>query len=171
MHVSPHSPQPGSVQFQFLVPTFLILPFFLYSTIRQGINYSAKILLANLTLQSTLLHGHKSTNIAINEKCKLGCLLAWIISAPWLEQSTTEKDILNSNGLKGPYNLLHFPFACILTLINERILYAVAYTINQSPSEKIQTGAVAKNSYSKISKKKMPIHKIEHQHSQFQAPR
>lgn len=38
MHVSPHSPQPGSVQFQFLVPTFLILLFFLYSTIRQGIN-------------------------------------------------------------------------------------------------------------------------------------
>ena len=58
----------------------------------------------------------------------------------------------NSNGLKGPYNLLHFPFACILTLISERILYAVAYTINQSPSEKTQTGAVAKNSYSKISR-------------------
>ena len=64
------------------------------------------------------------------------------------------QDIHNSNGLKGPYNLLHFPFACILTLISERILYAVAYTINQSPSEKTQTGAVAKNSYSKISKKK-----------------
>ena len=65
--------------------------FFLYSTIRQGINYSAKILLANLTLQSTLLHGHESTNIAINEKCKLGCLLAWITLAPWLEPSTTAK--------------------------------------------------------------------------------
>ena len=122
--VSLHSPQPGSV---FGSQLFWFCCFFLYPMIRQGINYSAKILLANLTLQSTLLHGHESTNNAINEKCKLGCLLAWITLAPWLEQSTTEKDIHNSNGLKGPYNLLHFPFACILTLINERILYAVAY--------------------------------------------
>ena len=102
-NLSPHSPQPGS---------------------------GSKILLANLTLQSTLLQGHKSTNITINEKCKLGCLLAWITSAPgdWNNRPHIKRKIYtDSNGLKGPYNLQHFPFACILTLINERILYAVAY--------------------------------------------
>lgn len=61
--VSPHSPQPGSV---FGYQIFWFCFFFLYSTIRQGMNYSAKILLANLTLQSTLLHGHKTSPLMRN---------------------------------------------------------------------------------------------------------
>ena len=75
--VSPHSPQPGSV-FGSQLFWFCFFFFFVFEDPPRN---SAKILLANLTLQSTLLHGHESTNIAINEKCKLGCLLAWITSA------------------------------------------------------------------------------------------